>query len=149
MKPRLQLFLLVSLLSVVLGGIWLLHSFSNPEALKVFPATIKRDCAPWDGPAFTISLRYDAVTTLAISVWQAPSLGFPVTFSLPDRTMKAGMAYIQRGLDPSEVLSGEVWLRHVEEGKSVEGRFSFTSERGRQLEGQFQAEWGSMAAYCG
>ena len=149
MKPQLRLFLLISLVSIALAGIWLIYPLSNPETPPALSAKIDRDCAPWDGPAFTISFPYDSVTSIMISIWQAPSLAFPAAFSFPDETMRIGTAYVARKLAPLEGLSGKVWLPRLEPGKSIEGRFSFRSERGERLDGVFLAEWGNLVVYCG
>ena len=149
MKFRVELFLLDSIVIGVLGGIWLIYSRSNTEASHVFPARIDRDCAPWDGPAFTISIPDHAVTSITISIWQEPILALPVTFSFPDETMRTGRAYLQREHGPMEPLVGKVWLQRLEQGKSVEGRFNLRTERGEHFNGIFHAEWGNLVVYCG
>jgi hypothetical protein len=149
MKQRLQLFLWIGIVSAALGGTWLIYSRAKPDVPPVFPATINRDCAPWDGPAFTISIPYDEIASITISIWQSPSLALPAEFSFPDETMRIGTAYVTRELDPFEVLSGKVRLPRFDQGKPVEGRFSFTSARGERFDGIFLAEWGDLAVYCG
>lgn len=61
--------------------------------------------------------------------------------------MQIGNAYILPELGPYTPLSGEVWFQRVEEGMPIEGRFSFTSERGEAYEGGFIAEWESQIAH--
>ena len=68
---------------------------------------------------------------------------------LPNDEEQIGNAFILRELGPYIVLSGEVTFQRVEEGMPLEGRFSFTSERGGQFEGGFVAEWGNDVVYCG
>ena len=149
MKSRNQFFVAISLLILILGIALFTFSTRNQGAIQVFPATINRDCAPWDGTAFTVSFRYDPITTITISIWQSPSFTFPVTFSFPDETMRVGIAYSLPELDPLEELTGKVTFWRVEEGIPVEGEFNFTAERGGRFKGRFKAYWGNQIAMCG
>ena len=149
MKSRTQFLTVVALIILILGITWFSFSTRNQASIQTFPAMVNRDCAPWDGAAFTISIRYDPTTTITISIWQSPDINFPTTFSFPDETGQTGYAYILPQLDPLEELSGEVFFLRVDEGMPIEGRFSFTSERGGQFEGRFIAEWGNEVIYCG
>jgi hypothetical protein len=148
MKSRYPFFgaLVLLLLTVAIA----LYTFSRrtQEPTQVFPATISRDCAPWDGSAFTVSIPHDA-TVIYVSIWQSPSIKLPVTFTLPDETGRVGYAYTLSELGSLEELSGEVFFWRVDEGIPLEGRFRFTTERGERFEGRFVAEWGSQMAYCG
>ena len=148
MKPRTSLFLPFILLLIALGGILVFRSLPKQE-LQVFPATVNRDCAPWDGAAFMISIQYDPVTTIMISIWKPPNIQLPFRFILPDGEGQVGNAYILSELGPYVQLNGEVSFESVEVGIPVAGRFSFTSERGGQFEGQFIAEWGEQVVMCG
>ena len=103
--------------------------------MQVFPATTNHDCAPWDGAAFTMSFRYDSITTIAISIWQPPSFTFPVPFSFPDETIRVGIAHSLPELDPLEELTGTVAFRRVEEGIPAEGEFNFMTENGKNSKG--------------
>ncbi len=149
MKSQPSLYLLIVLLLIALGGIWYVYNLPEPLPARTFPATIVRDCAPWDEIAFTVSFRYDAITTITIFIWQSPNFTFPVTFSFPDETGRLGLAYSVMELDPLEELTGEVWFKRVEQGTPVEGNFAFSSPNGKQYEGQFIAEWGNQVVYCG
>lgn len=147
MKSRTQFFTAIGLL--ILGIALYTFSTRNQEPAEVFPAVINRDCAPWDGSAFTVSVQMDSGTVIYISIWQAPDITFAKTFSFPDETGQVGYAYILPELDPLEELSGTVSLGSVVEGMPLEGRFNFTSERGGQFTGQFIAEWRDVVAMCG
>lgn len=147
MKSRTLFFSVIGLL--ILGIALFTFWMRNQEPAQVFPATVNRDCAPWDGGAFTISIQYDPVTTITISIWKSPDIKFPSTFSLPDETGQVGHAYLVSEVGPVVQLNGDVSFQHIEEGMPIEGRFSFTSERGGQLEGRFVAEWGSQIVMCG
>ncbi|MGZ9234915.1 MAG: hypothetical protein ACXW4E_05265 [Anaerolineales bacterium] len=149
MKSRTQFSIAVGFLLLTLGFIWFILSGQTREPAQVYPATINRDCAPWDGTAFTMSFRYDPITTITISIWQSPRFAFPVTFSFPDETMRVGTAYSVQELDPLEELNGKVTFWRVEEGIPSEGEFSFTTERGKRFSGRFSAEWGNQIVYCG
>jgi len=147
MKSRTLLFIAVGLL--ILGIGWYAFSAQNQEPTQIFPATVNRDCAPWDGSAFTISIRYDPTTTLTVSIWQAPEINIPTTFTFPDDTGQIGYAYILPELDPLQQLSGTIFFWRVEDGVPVEGRFEFVTEAGQRFEGQFKAEWENQMALCG
>ena len=147
MKSRILLYLATGFL--IFGNALFIYASRNQEPVPIFPATINRDCAPWDGAAFTLLIPYDSITTISISIWQSPNIKLPVTFSFPDETGQIGFAYIWPELDPLQQLSGEVSFWRVEEGIPVEGEFSFTTESGQQFKGSFTAEWGNEVVYCG
>lgn len=128
MKSRTTLFVFLGLLILTLDGILLYFASPRQEPAQVFPASVSRDCAPWDGVAFTISIPYDPVTVIYISIWQSPDTRFPSTFSFPDETGRLGNAYILHEQDPLTPLHGEISLQRVEQGMPLEGRFRFTSE---------------------
>ena len=141
--------MIVGLIILILGITWLSYSTRNQEPVKFFPATINRDCAPWDGAAFTLSISNEDETIIYVSTWQSPDIIHPITFSFPDETGQVGIAYIPTNSDAFQALSGEVSFQRVEEGTPVEGEFNFTTESGKQFEGRFKAEWGNQVVYCG
>ena len=149
MKSRTQLFVVISLLTLILGIALFTFSTRNQEPAQVFPASINRDCAPWDGSAFTMSFRYDPVTTITVSIWQSPDIKFPTTFTFPDETGQVGYAYILPELDPLEQLTGKVTFWRVEQGIPIEGEFNFMTVSGKQFKGKFIADWGNEVVYCG
>jgi hypothetical protein len=149
MKSRTSLYTLIIFVAIALGSIWFVYALTNQGPLHIFPATVNRDCAPWDGAAFILSFRYDPITTITVSIWQSPSLAFPVTFSFPDDSMRTGIVYSLPELDPLEELTGKVTFWHVEQGVPVEGEFDLTSARGERFKGKFIAEWGNEIVYCG
>ena len=149
MNSRTLFFIAISLL--ILGIALFTFSTRDQEPAQVFPATVNRDCAPWDGSAFTVSIPFDSISTITISIWQAPDIKFPVTFSFPDETGQVGNATARSGSASGgyETLSGEARFESVSVDNVVEGRFNFTSEGGGQFTGKFIAEWGSEIVYCG
>ena len=134
---------------VILGIALFTFLMRNQEPVQTLPAAVNRDCAPWDGAAFTVIIRYDAVTTITISIWKSPDFKFPSTFSLPDEAGQVGHAYVLSDVGSLVELNGDVSFQRVEEGMPLEGRLSFTSERGGQFMGRFVAEWGSQIVMCG
>jgi hypothetical protein len=149
MKSRIQYFTIIVVLMTFFGILLFTIYRQSQESAQAFPATINRDCAPWDGAAFTISMQYDSVSVITISIWQSPDIKFPSTFSLPDEAGQVGYAYILSELGPLIPLNGEVSFQRVSEGTPVEGRFSLKSERGEAFDGKFMAEWESQIVYCG
>ena len=128
---------------------WFIYSIRNQEVAQVFPATINRDCAPWDGSAFTVSIRSSEGTILNVSIWQSPDIKLPITFSFPDETGQIGFAYILTEPDHLQELGGEVSFSRVEEEIPVEGEFKLTNESGEQFRGKFRADWDHQVVYCG
>lgn len=112
-------------------------------------ASIERDCAPWDGSAFTLSAPLDDGSVVAVSIWRAPDIAGPVTFSFPDPTGRVGQA-AHRMLDGSaEPLSGSVSFEGVRADAQVRGEMRLRSDGGRVFETQFVAEWGGLQIACG
>lgn len=149
MKRRSGLVLLVILFIIALGGIFYFYSLPTHKSEQASPATARRDCAPWDGAAFTVTVQYDADTIIYISIWKSPDIPFPSAFELPDTERQVGDAYILPEFGTRISLSGKVWFQLVGMGIPVEGRFRLTSERGAAYEGGFVAKWESQTVYCG
>jgi hypothetical protein len=147
MKFRTPFFIAVTLL--IFGIAWFTFSNRNKESAQVFPATINRDCAPWDGSAFTVSIPTNDGIIIHISIWQSPDIKPPVRFSFPDESGQISFAYILPELDPLQQLRGEASFTRVEEGIPVEGEFDLTTASGKQLKGSFKAKWGNQVVYCG
>jgi hypothetical protein len=147
MKSRISLFILLSVLLIALSGIWF---FSRGETQsQLFPAVVNRDCAPWDGSAFTVSIPLPDGSSMTISIYQSPEIQRPASFSFPDESMSQGHALLLLPVGTPVQLTGTVWFQRVEQGIPVEGRFQFLSEAGVQFEGRFIAEWGDEIIYCG
>jgi len=147
MKSRILFLIAIGVL--ILGIALFTFSARNQEPAQIFPATVNRDCAPWDGSAFTVSIRYDPTTTITILIWQSPDIKIPTTFTFPDDTGQVGTAYILPELDPLQQLRGTIFFWRVEEGRPIEGRFELVTEAGQRFEGQFKAEWANQIALCG
>jgi len=149
MKSRISLYVFLGLLLIALGGIWFFSRAETQTQSHVFPAVVNRDCAPWDGSAFTVSIPLSNTSDIAISIYQSPDFQFPASFSFPDESMSQGHALLLLPVGSPEQLTGTVWFQRVEQGTPVEGRFRFRSEAGVQIEGRFIAEWGHEIIYCG
>jgi hypothetical protein len=147
MKSRTLFFVTVGLL--LLGVAIFIFSTRDQKPAQTFSATINRDCAPWDGSAFTVTVRYDPTTTITISIWQSPDIKIPTTFTFPDDTNQIGTAYILPELDPLQLLSGTVLFRRVIEGNPIEGKFELVTQAGQRFAGQFEARWENTVALCG
>ncbi len=147
MKSRTLFFTAIGLL--ILGIAIFTFSARNQAPTQIFPATINRDCAPWDGSAFTVSIPINDGTMIDISIWKAPDIKLPVTFSFPDNTGQVGNASYRLTSDKYEQLSGKVFFQGVDEGSAVEGKFELVTEAGQQITGQFKAEWGNLVMMCG
>jgi hypothetical protein len=149
MRYRTQLYALIGLLAIALGGIWLLYSLKDQENVTVIDATVNRDCAPWDGSAFTVSVPEPLEASIDISIWQSPDMKLPATFSFPDQTGSVGNAIYRPVVGSPEQLTGTVFFQRIAESNPVEGTFNFTTESGKQFKGRFKAIWGNTRALCG
>jgi len=149
MKSKTLIYGLMGIFVIVTGFLWLYFSAESRADLPFFDATVNRDCAPWDGAAFTISIPYDPGTIIYISIWQSPEINFPVTFTLPDQTGRVGNAAFLLRYSYSVQLTGKVLFRRVEQGTPVEGKFDLVTKAGQRLTGRFEAEWGNEIVYCG
>ncbi len=147
MKSRTLFFIVIGLL--ILGIALFTYLTQSQQPSQVFPASVNRDCAPWDGAAFTVSIPMSDGASIDISIWQAPDIKFPKTFSFPDNAGQVGNAMVRSANGEYETLSGKVRFESVREGTPVEGRFNFISEGGGKFNGQFKAEWGNVIAMCG
>jgi hypothetical protein len=147
MKLQNQFLIASSLLVLVIA----VFAFStrNQEPARVFPATINRDCAPWDGSAFTMSIPLQDGSLLNISIYQSPDINRPATFSFPDESRRVGNASYLLPSGEYEQLSGKVSFQRVAEGMPVEGKFNVRSERGEQFKGRFVAAWDNLTVMCG
>ena len=149
MKTRIPYFAVMVLMLILFAFAVRTFSMQNQPPEKLFPATVSQDCAPWDGAAFTMSIPYDSVSAITISIWRSPDLKFPAYFSFPDTAGQAGHASLLSETGPLYPLNGELWLQSVIGGRPVAGRFSFTSEAGERFEGKFVAEWEGQRVLCG
>ncbi|HLA08262.1 MAG TPA: hypothetical protein VJ022_12500 [Anaerolineales bacterium] len=149
MKTRSRFFQGIGLLILLISIALFTFSARDQSRAQVFPATINRDCAPWDGSAFTVSIRYDPITTIIVSIWQSPDINIPTTFTFPDDSGQVGFAYILPELDPLQQLTGKVFFTSVESEFPVEGWFDFVTEAGQRITGRFKAEWENTVAMCG
>ena len=149
MISRVSLYILLGLLLIVLGGIGFLYRGETQWSSQVYPAVINRDCAPWDGSAFTVSIPLHDGVSIAISIYRPPEIKVPAIFSFPDESMRDGNALLLPPVGSPKQLTGKLWFQRVEQGISVEARFQLQSETGAQFEGRFIAEWGNQVIYCG
>lgn len=147
LKSRTLFFIVLGLLILGIGS----YTFSarNQMPAQIFPATVNRDCAPWDGSAFRVLVQMEAGAVIIISIWQAPDIKFSKTFIFPEDTGQIGNVSLVLANGEYESLSGEVRLEGVSEGKPFAGRFNLKSERGGMYVGQFEAVWDNQIALCG
>lgn len=149
MKPRYQFILIVGFVIVILAIAWYTFPGRNQAATQTIPATLQRDCAPWDGAAFTVSIPLKRGDSISISIWQAPQLTSPKTFSFPDETGQVGNASLMHSTGTAEQLSGKVTFSSLKEGSPAEGRFELSTGTGQRFAGEFHAEWDDRIVMCG
>ena len=146
MKSQIAIVVAASLL--ILGTIvYILFTRDLPPE-HAFPAVVQRDCAPWDGAAFTVSIPVES-RMIQISVWKSPEIKLPVAYSFPDDTGTVGSAFLLSAAGIQEELSGRVTFRSVTQENPVEGRFDLLSETGRKYTGKFTAAWKNKTVLCG
>ena len=149
MKPRTQFLIGVGLLALILGITWYSFSRRNQEPAQIFPSTVSRDCAPWDGSAFTVSVPMDDGGVISISIWKSPDIKLPVTLSFPDNTGQVGNATYQSLSNEYKQLNGKVFFWRVDAESPIEGEFDLMYENGQQFKGKFKAEWENSVMMCG
>ncbi|MBM3125184.1 MAG: hypothetical protein FJZ87_08925 [Chloroflexi bacterium] len=148
-KPRTAPYGLITVPILLLGGLWYLYVLQSQESVQVFAASVVRDCAPWDGPAFTVSIPYEAGTIINISIYESPNIDHPARYSLPQGYSQVGQAVYFIRYSFSIPLTGKVSFPRVELGRPLEGEFDLRTESGHRLNGRFEAEWIDEIVYCG
>ena len=138
----------MGLLTLILGIAWMGFIRRNQKPEQTFSATINRDCAPWDGSAFTISIPMER-QGVTVSIYQSPELKFPTTFSFPDTTLRIGTALLILPLGSPEQLTGKVSFQRVVPDIPVAGEFDLVTNTGELFKGKFIAEWGNEIVLCG
>jgi hypothetical protein len=149
MKTRVQYFIIFGLLVLVLAVAWYSFSTRGQASGPVFHAAVNRDCAPWDGAAFTISIPYDSISTIQVSIWRSPEIKRAAIFSFPDETGRIGNAVRLSQIGSPEQLTGTVLVRGVAQGMPIEGEFNLFTETGSKFKGKFVANWAGSIALCG
>jgi hypothetical protein len=149
MKNRILPYVLIVLFAVMAGMIWVIRSMKDQDNMKVFDATINRECAPWDGAAFKVSIPYEAGSVIEISVWRSPDIKSPTAFTFADQNGKTGDAFYVSLFGTAEPASGIVSFKKVEEDGPVQGEFNLRTDNGYQVQGKFHAIWENKIAICG
>jgi hypothetical protein len=149
MRRQTTLVILVLLALMVLAGFFFDFWLTEPEPLPVFPATVNRDCAPWDGSAFTVQVPLQDGRTIYISIWKSPEFHRPVRFTFPDSTGQVGNAMLVPAIGTPNPLSGDVTFQGVEREMAVQGQYDLSRENGENFKGKFVAEWGNDIVLCG
>ena len=149
MKNRIRLYSLIGMSAIVLGLIWFLRPTKGQEIKRVFNGTVNRDCAPWDGGAFTVSIAYDPRSVIVISVWRLPDINHPISFSFPDQKGNIGTAFYKPLSGDAIELSGSIYFQDVEEDNPLTGDFNLSSVNGDRFEGHFNVRWSSVIVMCG
>ena len=112
-------------------------------------ATINVSCAPWDGPAFELTIPTGNTTTapvVGVAIWQAADIAAPTVFRFPDETQRVGAAWLRTHADKQERLSGSISLPSVVVGQPVIGTASLATAAGVKIERAFRAQWGTRRA---
>jgi len=139
---------ITGLILIITAIAWFAFAARNQRPVQIASATINRDCAPWDGSAFTVSVPMQG-KGITISIYQAPDLKLPATFVFPDDTLSVGNALLILPMGSPEPLTGEVSFQRVAQDIPVEGQFDLVTEAGEHFRGKFIAEWGNEIIYCG
>jgi hypothetical protein len=108
MKSRIFLSVLLILLLISVSAIWFFRRADIESPAQVFPATVERDCAPWDGSAFTVSIPWRDGSSVSISMYRSPDIKLPSHYAFPDEAMSEGNVYLRTPEGSLETLTGEV-----------------------------------------
>jgi len=148
MKSRILSYALIGSL-VVAATLWFYFTASTPRDSALLRASVRPDCAPWDGTAYTIDIPYPAGSAIEISIWKSPDSALPLTYSFPDASGRVGTAVYRSAFGSDQPLYGEITLRPFKLGDALEGRFRFKLESGNQFAGEFSADWLDQPVACG
>lgn len=118
------------------------------------PAVAWRDCAPWDGAAFTVAVGRPgqkdvdrAQPWLRIAIWHEASIRNPVTYRFPDTDGKTGA--VQYGGTAFPSVTGTVSFTRAVFGDDLDGSFAFVAPDGQKIVGRFHGRWSPDVAVCG
>jgi hypothetical protein len=121
---------------------------------QVFPALARLDCAPWDGPAFTVALgergakKVDPERSwLQISIWHPAESRHGVTYRFPDSDGKTGAISYRGAAFPSS--KGTVTFTRTGAPTVIDGSFDLVTPDGRHLTGQFHGSLVARKVLCG
>ena len=148
MSNRTSLLIFLALITIGAGIVLFRVLGKDAEPGQTFAATIDRDCAPWDGSAFTVTVPLQDMR-ISISIYQAPALQARTSFRFPDDTMKVGNALLNLPLGSPETLSGIVSFQGVVQERPVECQFDLMTNDGQRFHGKFVASWGNEVVLCG
>jgi hypothetical protein len=146
MKPNSPSLAALVLLALLAGIVLILFSAQNQSSAQAILAMASRDCAPWDGPAFVVSIPTGFGSMIQVSIWQSPRIMLPASFSFPG---EHGNAMVYPKLGSPEQLSGSVTFQRVEQGLPITGEFNLRASGGRQFQGAFKALWTDTIVACG
>jgi hypothetical protein len=148
MTPLLRSFAIILLGLLAVGIARSSLSKASQMPVSVYSATVNRDCAPWDGTAFTVSIPVEG-SVVNISIYQSPEINHMAVFSFPDKMGNTGSASFLPQIGSPEPLTGKVTFQRVEPGNPVEGVFQMKTSRGKEFQGKFIAQWENEMIYCG
>lgn len=142
----------ISLLALLAGALVIsMPAAGQPEVL---PAVAWHDCAPWDGPSFTIAVGQPGAKSvdterpwLQIAVWHPAESRHGVTYRFPDTDGTTGAVTYGGTAFPSS--KGTVTFAPVGAANDVDGSFDLVTPDGRHLAGRFHGTWEPRAAMCG
>ena len=121
---------------------------------RLSAAIAQLDCAPWDGPAFTIAVGREGAKAvdparpwLRISIWHDAETRHGVTYRFPDTDGKTGAVEYGGSAFPSVI--GTVRFPPAASAKDIDGSFDLVAPDGRHLSGRFHGGWSPRIAMCG
>lgn len=119
-------------------------------------AEARMDCAPWDGPAVTVTLSAastdpDSVVApyLHVSLWKPLDALAGRTWRWPQEGEQIGGAsYCATEAECQAATKGVVWLDRIGSDSLVSGRLRLSFD-GSAVAGSFRAAWRPRVAMCG
>jgi hypothetical protein len=119
----------------------------------VLHAVAWADCAPWDGPAFTVVVGQPGSKVdpehpwLGISIWHPVESRHGVTYHFPDTDGTTGAVSYGGKAFPSS--TGTVSFAADTMKNDVDGSFDLVTPSGRRLIGRFHGSWVPRKFMCG
>jgi hypothetical protein len=120
----------------------------------VLAAVAWGDCAPWDGPAFTVAVGRPGAKTvdeerpwLRIAIWHPAESRHGMTYRFADSNGETGAVSYNGTAFPGP--TGTVTFASAGASNAVDGSFDLVAPNGRRLVGRFRARWMPRTFMCG
>jgi hypothetical protein len=135
--------------------VWTQSSTMSAPDQQYRAATVRRDCAPWDGAAMSVTIttkptKCDRIAApyIHIAVYELPIRdGRTVKLETQSQHGQANRCLKEDACEAAE--SGEVVFDNFKEGSGASGRYRLKFRGGETVSGSFDAKWCEFRGFCG